>query len=105
MEENMNKQKDVKMIKYNINIFDNIENVIVKAKETLTKEELSLKCKIELIIITVDTLINMIGLSRADILKDIISYCDDMKEKYNYTDDELNDMLLEAIDTWEQNQD
>lgn len=101
----MNKQKDVKMIKYNINIFDNIENVIVKAKETLTKEELSLKCKIELIIITVDTLINMIGLSRADILKDIISCCDDMKEKYNYTDDELNDMLLEAIDTWEQNQD
>ena len=101
----MNKQKDVKMIKYNINIFDGIENVIVKAKETLTKEELSLKCKIELIIITVDTLINMIGLSRADILKDIISCCDDMKEKYSYTDTELNEMLLEAIDTWEQNRD
>ena len=93
----MNKQKDVKMIKYNINILGNIEDVIVKAKETLTKEELSLKCKIELIIFTVDTLINMIGLSRVDILKEIISCCDDMKEKYSYTDTELNEMLMETI--------
>lgn len=97
----MNKQKDVKMIKYNINLLDNIEDVIVKAKETLTKEELSLKCKIELIIITVDSLINMIGLSRVDILKEIISCCDDMKEKYSYTDTELNEMLLETINQCE----
>lgn len=97
----MNKQKDVEMIKYNINIFDNIENVIVKAKETLTKEELSFKCKIELIISTIDNLINMIGLSRVDILKEIISCCDDMKEKYSYTDTELNEMLLETCNQCE----